>query len=79
MDIHRKTDHNVFDCYAEFQRRARIGVYTLLTVSLASKIINWTTTAPAAGVFDEVGFVAAALAVGCWIFGQQIEMMSREQ
>ncbi|WP_321967101.1 hypothetical protein [Burkholderia cepacia] len=79
MDIHRKDDHTVFDCYAGFHRRTRIGGYALLALSLVSKVINWTTTAPMAGVFDEVGFVAAALAVGCWIFGQQIEMMSREQ
>lgn len=79
MDIHRKNDRNAFDCYVGFQRWARLGVYTLLAVSLVSKVINWTTNAPTAGVFDEVGFVTAALAVGIWIFGQQIEMMSREQ
>lgn len=61
---------------ATVKRRAHAAAYGLIGVSLLCKGLDWTVGSPATGIFDELGFIAAALCVGCWIYGQQLELTS---
>ncbi|HDR9174372.1 hypothetical protein VI03_25185 [Burkholderia vietnamiensis] len=57
------------------KRRIHVAAYGLIAVTLICKGLDWTIGSPVSGIFDELGFISAALCVGCWIYGQQLELV----